>query len=591
MKSMYIFISLLLISTTIEAELPTAKGLVKSNERLSLFNLQLRQLFQSNSQNPVDRLEYKPECILPIPQHREGDYTFGKNIQVNDDSAGTAYHSTRGAGGANIIVARGDTLYIVWSDARECTTGSQIYFAKSINGGVSFLPNVKVDDIPPHSSIKLAPSIAVDGLGRIYIAWSDSRSGNFDVYFAKSEDGGVTFSKNICVTDTGSRTNQDVSIGVAGDNIYIVWADTRHWDGSGNPREYIYSDRSRDGGLTFGKDIKVDDFHVDGPPVSEMCPCIDVIGDTVYVVWYHLNFDPLEGNIRFDKSIDGGVTFGTDVKIPASGFMQLYPSLTVDRNSTIHIAFYNVTNAFILQVLYAKSTDGGASFSQITEVTDTTLRFSGSSIDIATDTDCNPYIVWEDGRDSVGITHPYFSYSDDGGNSFSKNVRVVDKPGTIGDVDQYGVGLAVDDNKNVYAVWSDRRNHNKWYDIYFAKGTQVGIEESSKLKAQNLKLETYPNPFNRETVIYYLYLSGKHDDYPINLACHSEVAGRDLRLAIYDLTGRLVRTFPISNSITWDGRDNCGKLLPSGVYFCKLFTESCGRVDDKSLTKQIILLR
>ncbi|MDI6841177.1 MAG: FlgD immunoglobulin-like domain containing protein, partial [bacterium] len=100
------------------------------------------------------------------------------------------------------------------------------------------------------------------------------------------------------------------------------------------------------------------------------------------------------------------------------------------------------------------------------------------------------------------------------------------------------------------------------------------------------------------TVIRYSLNVKRDGSYPINLACHSEAAGRDLRLTIHDLAGRLVKSFHLTNyptnqltTISWDGSDDSGKRLPSGIYFCKLFTESCGQVGDESLTKQLLLLR
>ncbi|MDI6841012.1 MAG: Ser-Thr-rich GPI-anchored membrane family protein, partial [bacterium] len=119
-------------------------------------------------------------------------------------------------------------------------------------------------------------------------------------------------------------------------------------------------------------------------------------------------------------------------------------------------------------------------------------------------------------------------------------------------------------------------------DAYFTIAKpEEGIREIANLVAQNLKLEIYPNPFSGKTVIRYS-LNGNRNDYTIN----------DLRLTIYDLTGRLVKSFPlldsrysILNSVTWDGTDASGNRLPSGIYFCKL------QIGDESLTKQLLLLR
>ncbi|GEM_PF-1687652 len=67
-----------------------------------------------------------------------------------------------------------------------------------------------------------------------------------------------------------------------------------------------------------------------------------------------------------------------------------------------------------------------------------------------------------------------------------------------------------------------------------------------------------PNPFNAQVTLEY------STPYP------------DVKLAIYDITGRSVRTLFDggsqigTNYITWDGKDDAGNKLPSGTYYAKL---------------------
>jgi hypothetical protein len=73
--------------------------------------------------------------------------------------------------------------------------------------------------------------------------------------------------------------------------------------------------------------------------------------------------------------------------------------------------------------------------------------------------------------------------------------------------------------------------------------------------------QNYPNPFNPETMIRF-HLNER----------------RKVRLVIYDVTGKLVRTLvegelPASeHAIVWDGRDQHGKGVASGIYFYTLVT-------------------
>ena len=85
---------------------------------------------------------------------------------------------------------------------------------------------------------------------------------------------------------------------------------------------------------------------------------------------------------------------------------------------------------------------------------------------------------------------------------------------------------------------------------------------------QNLLLQNYPNPFNPETWI------------PYQLSEDSAVS-----ISIYDTTGRLVRTLSLGfqsagfynsqgRAAYWDGRNELGERVASGIYFYQLTTPS-----------------
>jgi len=84
----------------------------------------------------------------------------------------------------------------------------------------------------------------------------------------------------------------------------------------------------------------------------------------------------------------------------------------------------------------------------------------------------------------------------------------------------------------------------------------------------------YPNPFNPETDILFQIADNEN-----------------IKLSIYNLKGQLVRTVFDSylpaghHSITWNGCDNYGKQVGSGVYFYKLSTNKISKV------KKMILLK
>ena len=92
-------------------------------------------------------------------------------------------------------------------------------------------------------------------------------------------------------------------------------------------------------------------------------------------------------------------------------------------------------------------------------------------------------------------------------------------------------------------------------------------------------LANYPNPFNPETWI------------PYRLAEDAFVT-----LTIYDLSGRIIRTLEVghriasayesrSKAVHWDGRNNLGEQVASGVYF---YTLTAG---DFSATRKMLILK
>jgi hypothetical protein len=86
--------------------------------------------------------------------------------------------------------------------------------------------------------------------------------------------------------------------------------------------------------------------------------------------------------------------------------------------------------------------------------------------------------------------------------------------------------------------------------------------------------QNYPNPFNPQTTISF------------TLAQRARV-----RLSIYDVNGALVRTLANevqpggAHQVTWDGRNETGQQVASGVYFYQLVTEGF------SQTKKMVLLK
>ncbi|MBL7149754.1 MAG: T9SS type A sorting domain-containing protein [Candidatus Cloacimonetes bacterium] len=88
------------------------------------------------------------------------------------------------------------------------------------------------------------------------------------------------------------------------------------------------------------------------------------------------------------------------------------------------------------------------------------------------------------------------------------------------------------------------------------------------------QLTNYPNPFDPETKIVF------------NLPEEG-----DVKLEIYNIKGQKVKTLldcymsPGRSEMIWNGKDDNGKPVSSGVYFYQLVTEK------KTITKKMILIK
>jgi parallel beta-helix repeat protein len=93
--------------------------------------------------------------------------------------------------------------------------------------------------------------------------------------------------------------------------------------------------------------------------------------------------------------------------------------------------------------------------------------------------------------------------------------------------------------------------------------------------------QNYPNPFNPSTNILFSV-------YGSQFTVHSPI---HTTLKIYNIKGQLVKTLvdeeklPGDYNIIWDGKDNSGKEVSSGIYFYQLKTK------DYTDTKKMVLVR
>lgn len=130
-------------------------------------------------------------------------------------------------------------------------------------------------------------------------------------------------------------------------------------------------------------------------------------------------------------------------------------------------------------------------------------------------------------------------------------------------------------------VFSNYASSDSVKTVWVAKYTGTGVEEKRYRRhaTHDTRLrQNRPNPFRHLTTISY------HLSVPVRV-----------NLTVYDIAGRLARVLVNekqeggTGSTTWDGRDQAGRKVPSGMYFYRLTTE--GSKSKTTETRKLVLVR
>jgi hypothetical protein len=83
----------------------------------------------------------------------------------------------------------------------------------------------------------------------VYVSWWSNKTGNDEVMFKASTDGGKTFGSKMNLSNTPKSDSQDVQIAADGNNVYVTW-----WERNQTANEPVLR-VSNDNGKTFGEKV------------------------------------------------------------------------------------------------------------------------------------------------------------------------------------------------------------------------------------------------------------------------------------------------------------------------------------------------
>lgn len=466
----------------------------------------------------------------------------------------------------------------------------------STNGGL----NWNHGDLTSPYGVWGDPCLTFDALGNLYYGHlSNPPSAGYwidRIVVQRSTDGGASWNNGAGIGFAPPRKNQDKDWLAADmtdspykNNLYVAWTEFDSYGSSSHSdSSRILMSRSTNAGITWSDPVRVSDRAgdcIDSDNTDEgAVPAIGPQGE-VYLTWS----GPL--GIEFDKSTDGGVTWGKDVFVSdqPGGWDYMIPG--INRCNGLPVTACDVSHSAHRGTIYvnwtdqrhgldntdvfiATSSDGGATWSPAKQVNDdlTVAQqfFTWMTIDQATG---YVYVVFYDRRATEGTaTDVYMARSTDGGATFT-NFKVSEYSFTPTSTIFFGdyTNIAAYNGK-VYPIWTrlDGNALSVWIAIVDdSVATRVPLEKGYASSFE--LLQNYPNPFNPSTMIQF------------NIPVRAHVT-----LKVYDVVGEKIETLidrvvdSGEHTVVFSALDH---HLASGVYFYRM---TAGRFFE---TKKFVLLQ
>jgi hypothetical protein len=228
-----------------------------------------------------------------------------------------------------IVVAPSGSVHVVWDD--DTTGVSQIYYKKSTDGGATWAASQR---LTWSSTGSQSGAIAVDSTGRLHVIWVELLGPwpyNEEIYYRMSTDAGNTWTSSRRLTWTSDDSSRPEMASYSSAGVHVVWQDysTGDWD--------IYYKKSTDGGDTWtsSKRLTWSSAGTWNPSIA-----MDSSGNP-HVVWDDTT--PGNGEIYYKNSPDGGAAWTSSQRLTWNSGTSAFPAIAVDPSDNLHVVWFDNT--------------------------------------------------------------------------------------------------------------------------------------------------------------------------------------------------------------------------------------------------------
>ncbi|MCD4820006.1 MAG: T9SS type A sorting domain-containing protein [Candidatus Cloacimonetes bacterium] len=498
---------------------------------------------------------------------------------------------------------KNDYLYTIW------TEGENMPFSVMINS----IHLVESDNIVVAQSSQSTATernnarlIVEDQNGILHVVYY-----NNGIYYCSSSDNGQSWTDPpIFITEMGRNPSMALD---SNNLLHLVYK-----KGDANANDIVH--RTYNGNWSTE-----DDVHNDaGTTVSRPVIAIDN-ENNLHCVWQRHGFSSTPNSEIWYKKYSSGSGWTGLTNVSSTYGASEYPTLSIDNNNNIY-TFWKDSGEVIdndKMVLFRKYTDGIGWDENYTNVSNTTGNGDYATMDPCSivDSENNIHLVWKDSES--GTKEIYYKKCTDGiwDNSPANISNLSSTSGRP--------SISIDAVDNLYVVWENITD-GVHYDVVYKKyeketntwSDMINLSETNNIdsrhpicplikndylytiwtegggipfsvminsilivdtnddyivnKVVNLLSQNYPNPFNPSTTISF---------ETTNLI-------ENTRIEIFNIKGQKIKTLEVKNEklgineVVWNGKNENGKVVSSGIYFYNLILDS--KVVD---SKKMILMK
>jgi len=455
------------------------------------------------------------------------------------------------------IAAWDNQVHVVWVGALTATDA--VLYKRSPDGGISWNEEVLLSAMFTYSS---SPAIAVYE-NNVHVAWSQAvGDNNSEIFYNHSTDGGATWLGAVGLTNSLLDSQRPV-VGVEGQNVYVIWEDSRDYPPNGNYME-LYFKKSSDGGVNWSEELKLT------APAEEQpgFPSIAVRGGTIHLAYSKTPFN-VGQEIYYCRSTDQGGAWSDPVRLSFNNQAGVGRYPTIGANGENVYVFWSDSRdeGDYYELYFTRSQDAGETWGNETRLTFAGDDSYGPNIAVSGDA---LHLTWNEHRD--GNWEIYYKNSMDNGMTWSTDTRLTNDA-----ANSWYPSIAVA-GQTVNVAWCDNRTGD--WNIYYKRdpsGNPVGVEETGGPgDRERGSVMVFPNP-----------TSGKFQITSTKYQTNSKFQISNFIIELVDLFAKPVAISPLLRMGEGPGAGNLELDIsgyPAGIYFVRI------SLDNELILKKIVKL-